>query len=71
MRVEFTIGNFSDTLILPDDVEYTDAEIEAMKQQRYDAWWAIVSDPKPTIWLKDANGEFVLDDNGYPIAVEN
>lgn len=70
MRVEFTIGNFSDTLILPDDVEYSDAEIEAMKQARYDRWFAHISDPTPTNWLRDENGEVVHDEFGNPIPVE-
>jgi len=31
-------GQYSDALHLPDDHGYSDAEIEAMKQQRFDAW---------------------------------
>jgi hypothetical protein len=33
------------TLHLPDDHTFSDSEIEAMKQQRYDNWWAIVTAP--------------------------
>jgi hypothetical protein len=38
-------GVFRDALHLPEDHTFTDAEIEAMKQQRYDNWWAIVNAP--------------------------
>lgn len=38
-------GVFRDALHLPDDHTFTDAEIEAMKQQRYDNWMAIVDAP--------------------------
>lgn len=37
-------GRFADALHLPDDHGLSDAEIEAMKQQRLDNWIAIVSD---------------------------
>ena len=36
-------GKFCDALNLPDDHTLTDAEIEAMKQQRLDNWIAVVS----------------------------
>lgn len=42
-------GVFRDALHLPDDHTFTDAEIEAMKQQRYDNWWAIVTAPPADI----------------------
>jgi len=38
-------GVFRDALHLPDDHTFTDDEIQAMKQQRYDNWWAIVNAP--------------------------
>ena len=38
-------GVFRDALHLPEDHTYTDAEIQAMKQQRYDNWWAAVNPP--------------------------
>lgn len=40
-------GVFRDALHLPDDHGMTDAEIQAMKQQRLDNWLAIVN-PAPT-----------------------
>ena len=33
-------GTFADAIHLADDHTYTDDEIEAMKQQRFDAWVA-------------------------------
>lgn len=38
-------GVFRDALHLPDDHTMTDAEIQAMKQQRFDNWLAIVNPP--------------------------
>jgi len=43
MKIDFTINGFSDALHLPDDHAFTDTEIEAMKQARYDNWYAIIS----------------------------
>lgn len=34
-----------DAIILPDDHELTDVEIEAIKQQRFDNWYAVVTTP--------------------------
>ena len=38
-------GVFRDALHLPDDHGFTDAEIDAMKQERLDNWIAIVKPP--------------------------
>ena len=38
-------GVFRDALHLPVDHTFTDAEIQAMKEQRRDNWLAIVSAP--------------------------
>jgi hypothetical protein len=47
MKIDFGFntqyGVFRDALHLPDDQTLTDAEIEAMKQQRLDNWLAIVT----------------------------
>ena len=40
-----SFGVFRDALWLPEDHGMTDAEIEAMKQQRFDNWLAIVNPP--------------------------
>ena len=42
---ESPYGVFRDALHLADDHTFTDDEITAMKQQRYDNWWAIVNPP--------------------------
>jgi hypothetical protein len=38
-------GVFRDALHLPEDHQFTDAEIQSMKQQRYDRWWTIANPP--------------------------
>lgn len=38
-------GKYQDALYLPDDHTYTDAEIEAMKQERVNNWINIVENP--------------------------
>ena len=47
MKIDFSFdtqyGNFSDAIHLPDDHNFTDDEIEAMKQQRLNNWIAIVT----------------------------
>jgi hypothetical protein len=49
MKIDFSFdtqyGKFADALHLLDDHTLTDAEIEAMKQQRLDNWIAIVTAP--------------------------
>ena len=40
-----TYGVFRDALHLPDDHGLSEAEIDAMKQQRFDNWIAIVNPP--------------------------
>lgn len=36
-------GQFSDALNLPDDHQFSDSEIQAMKQQRLDNWLRVVT----------------------------
>ena len=49
MIVEFEITQngytLRDALVLLDDHTLTDAEIEAMKQQRFDNWYAAITTP--------------------------
>lgn len=49
MIIEFTITQnnhtYSDALILADDHTFTDAEIDAMKQARFDNWYKIITTP--------------------------
>jgi hypothetical protein len=47
MQIRFTFdtefGSFSDALNLPDDHGFTDAELEALKQERLTNWLAVVN----------------------------
>lgn len=49
IKIDFKIDNgmysFSDALHLPVDHTYTDQEIEAMKQARFDNWIAVLNAP--------------------------
>lgn len=51
MQIRFTFdtpfGQFSDALYLDEDHTFTEAEIEAMKQERLTNWLSIVN-PQPT-----------------------
>lgn len=38
-------GTFRDALVLPDDHGLSDAELEAMKQQRLDNWISVITAP--------------------------
>jgi hypothetical protein len=38
---------FKDAIVLPDDHALTAEQIEAMKQKRFDDWYAIVTAPAP------------------------
>ena len=46
MQIRFSYetkyGRFSDALNLPDDYNYSEDELDAMKQQRVDAWVAYI-----------------------------
>ena len=59
IKIDFSFdtqyGTFSDALHLPDDHTLTDAEIEAMKQQRLDNWLAIVNAPHTEMLDEDGN----------------
>ena len=37
---------FKDAIVLPDDHTLTETEIEAIKQQRFDNWYAVVTAPQ-------------------------
>jgi len=49
ISIQFEMGDepyiFRDALVLPEDHTYSDADIETMKQFRYDTWYAIVTAP--------------------------
>ena len=49
IKIDFTFdskyGQFADALHLPDEHGLSDSEIEAIKQQRFDAWIDIIENP--------------------------
>lgn len=49
IRIEFEFeseyGTFRDVLMLPEDHFYTEQDIQNMKQERFDNWYAIVNNP--------------------------
>lgn len=53
MQIRFSYetkyGTFNDALILDDDHSYTDVEIEAMKEQRRDAWIAYIDSTQDSV----------------------
>ena len=50
IKIDFEITQyghtFKDAIVLPDDHTLTDMEIEAMKQKRFDDWYAIITAPQ-------------------------
>jgi hypothetical protein len=57
MKIDFEFdskhGVFRDALHLPDDHTFTDEEIQAMKQERFDNWIAVVEAPPPEVVPED------------------
>lgn len=49
VKIDFIIDGFSDALHLADNHGLTDAEIEAMKQARYDNWYDYITNPPPVV----------------------
>jgi hypothetical protein len=49
IKIDFEIKGFRDALILADDHGLTDAEIEALKQARYDKWYAHITSPSVAV----------------------
>ena len=51
MKIDFQFdskyGTFSDALHLPDDHGLSEADIDAMKRQRFDNWIAAIEAPAP------------------------
>lgn len=41
--------HFRDAIYLPEDHAFTDAEIEQMKNDRYNAWYESVTNPPPPV----------------------
>ena len=63
-------GKFADALYLPDDHGLSEAEIQAMKEQRRDNWIAIVTAPpvEQPDTTKEINGEVYQKLEGVPPA---
>lgn len=59
MKIDFEFdtphGKFRDALHLPENHDFSDAEIEAMKVQRRDNWIAVVTAPS----VEEPEPEFV------------
>jgi hypothetical protein len=73
IKIDFSFpsqhGTFSDALHLPENHGFSDEQIEAMKQQRFDNWIAIITAPPPN-YVLDADGNVVLDADGNPVIAE-
>jgi hypothetical protein len=74
IKIDFSFdtphGKFADALHLPDDHGFTEAEIEAMKEQRRDNWIAVVTAPpapEPET-IKEVAGEVYQKLEGVPPA---
>jgi hypothetical protein len=61
-------GKFADALHLPEDHTFTEAEIQAMKEQRRDNWIAIVTAPpvEQPETTKEIGGEVYQKLEGVP-----
>ena len=49
IKIDFNINGYGDALHLEDDHGLTDAEIEAMKQARYDKWRDFIDNPPAVV----------------------
>ena len=53
ISIDFEISKdgytFKDAIVLPEDHGLTDDQIEAMKQKRFDDWYAIITAPNEEI----------------------
>ena len=61
IKIDFTINGYCDALHLADDHSFTDAEIEAMKQARYDKWDAFIKNPPAPVAEEPVVEEPVVD----------
>jgi hypothetical protein len=74
MKINFTKSDgayiLKDALILPDDHSYSEDEIEAMKQARFDDWYAIVTAPSPEPEPEPEPEEFIEEQNAEDAETE-
>jgi hypothetical protein len=71
MKIDFEFhhpvhGKYADALYFPDNHMLSDAEIEAMKQQRFDNWVAVVSTPAAEGASVEVDGEVYHKLEGVP-----
>jgi hypothetical protein len=70
MKIDFSFssqyGTFSDALHLEDDHGLTQDEINALQQQRFDNWVAMITAPPPN-YVLDADGNIVVDADGNSV----
>jgi hypothetical protein len=59
---------FRDALNLPDNHTFTDAELEAMKQERIANWLEMITSPPE--YKRDEDGNVLCDKDGNPIPAE-
>lgn len=73
IKIDFSFhseyGTFSDALHLEDDHGLTQDEINAIQQERFDNWVALITAPPPN-YVLDADGNMVVDANGNPVIAE-
>jgi hypothetical protein len=80
IKIDFELSrdgySFKDAIVLPVDHGFTEAQIEEMKQKRFDDWYAIVTAPalEPIApegfeFVLDAFNVIVRDENGEPVLV--
>lgn len=63
MKIDFEFetihGMYRDALHLPDDHTFTDDEIQAMKQQRLDNWFAFLTATSSDFGVIDVEAQFI------------
>lgn len=73
IKIDFSFssqhGTFSDALVLEDDHGLSQDEINAMQQQRFDNWLAVINAPPPN-YVLDADGNVVFDADSNPVIAE-
>jgi hypothetical protein len=67
IKIDFTISNgvysYTDCLHLPANHTYTEEQLQAMKQERFDRWVDAVTNPPPVVIP-------TIGENGQPIVNE-
>jgi len=73
IKIDFSFetphGKFADSLHLPDDHGFTEAEIQAMKEQRRDNWIAVVTAPPVEVEVEPEPEYIEIDGVRYVKAV--